>query len=77
MNSNIIITLPEEEHERLHELALAYGLSLEELSSRVLKIVSRNIPEENIEDYKNPKIVQLSLNRALRDLRAGRIHSPV
>ncbi len=72
--TSITVTLPKKERQRLDGLAVAYGLSLEELSSQVLKMVAGDIPEENIEDYSDPKALNLSLGRALRDFQAGKVY---
>ena len=75
MSSNISIPLPKSERERLSRLALRYGLSLPEFSRRVLQELVSEIPEESFEDYENPKELQASFSRALRDWRTGRIHT--
>ena len=62
-----------QEKERLHELALQYGFSLEELLVRILREVSSGIPSESLKDYKNPKKLGLSLSRAICDYRDGHI----
>ncbi|OGF64320.1 hypothetical protein A2Z53_00795 [Candidatus Giovannonibacteria bacterium RIFCSPHIGHO2_02_42_15] len=73
--ANISITLPKVEKKRLEHLALSYGLSLPELSQRVLESLASEIPEESIEEYKNSKKLLASYKRALRDWKAGRVRS--
>ena len=75
MNSIISIPLPRNEKERLSRLALRYGLSLPELSRRVLEQLAAEIPEESFGDYENPKGLRASFNRALRDWQAGRVRT--
>lgn len=73
--NTISIALPKREQERLQRLALRYGLSLVEFSRRILQEISSEIPEESLDDYENPKEVKASLNRAMRDWRAGRVYT--
>ncbi|OGZ44296.1 MAG: hypothetical protein A3J55_03295 [Candidatus Ryanbacteria bacterium RIFCSPHIGHO2_02_FULL_45_17b] len=75
MNSTITISLPKHEKERLERLALRYGLSLPELSLRVLKEVSSDIPEETLNEYLHPRELASSLKRALQDWQQGRVHA--
>lgn len=72
-NTSITIPIPIKEKERLHELALQYGFSLEELLAKILREISSSIPSESLKDYKNPKKLGLSLNRAIRDYCAGHV----
>lgn len=65
--SSVTIPMPTREKERLHDLALQYGFSLEELLAKILREISSKIPSESLKDYKNPKKLGLSLNRAMRD----------
>lgn len=71
--SQVTIPMPAKEIDRLNRLALRYGFSLEELAVRVLRELSSTTPAESIEDYKNPRELRASLNRALRDYRSGRV----
>lgn len=73
--NTISIALPKREQERLQRLARRYGLSLVEFSRRILQEISSEIPEESLDDYENPKEVKASLNRAMRDWRAGRVYT--
>lgn len=72
MPTNVTITLPKQEKERLSRLALNYGLSLKEFSRRILEEVASEIPEESIEEYEKPGELKASFGRALRDWRMGR-----
>lgn len=73
--ATLTILLPKKEKERLDRLALRYGLSLEEFSRRIFEEITSDIPEESFEDYDNPEGLKSSLQRALRDYRAGRVYS--
>ena len=73
--TSVTIKLPKSERERLTRLALRYGLSLPELSRRILQEVASDIPEESFDDYENPEELRASFNQALRDYRAGRVHT--
>ncbi|MBI2452706.1 MAG: ribbon-helix-helix protein, CopG family [Parcubacteria group bacterium] len=75
MATTITVTLPKKEKERLERLALRYGLSLTEFSRRLLEEISSQIPEESFRDYKNPKELRASFERAIRDWRAGRVRT--
>ncbi len=59
--------------ERLTRIAIRYGLSLRDFSRHVLEEVTEDIPEEKLSDYAQPKRLEASLRRALRDWRAGRV----
>jgi len=75
MSSTVSIPLSKSEKVRLSRLALSYGLSLPELSRRVLEQLAAEIPEESFEDYLNPKELRASFNRALHDWQAGRVRA--
>ncbi len=75
MNKTLTVVLPKNKKEKLERLALHYGLSLPELSRRILEGVLSEFPEESLEDYTNPKELKNSLERALRDWNAGRVHA--
>lgn len=73
--ATINITLPKREKERLSRLALQYGFSLPEFSSRILNELASEIPEESLNEYAHPNRLRASLNRALKDWRTGRVKS--
>jgi len=75
MNTTITVTLPKPTKERLHRLALRYGLSMAEFSQHVLEELSSAIPEESFEEYRNPRGLRLSLKRGLIDWQAGRVRA--
>ena len=77
MPSNVSVTLPRPERERLTRLALRYGLSLPEFSRRVLVEIASDIPEESFSDYEQPRALRTSFRRALRDWRAGRVRNRI
>lgn len=72
MRSTITIKLPKQEQERLGRLALRYGFSLPEFSRRILEELAAEFPEDSFENYRNPKALRASFQRALRDWRSGR-----
>ena len=71
--SRIIITLPKQEKGRLMRLALRYGLSLPEFSRKILEELSVLFPEESFNDYKNPKHLKASFNKALTEWKVGQV----
>lgn len=71
--NTITINISKKEKERLEHLALRYGLSLPELSRKVLGELSSKIPEESFEDYEHPRRLKESYERALRDWQTGRV----
>ena len=71
--ATITVKMPKIEKERLNQLALRYGLSLPELSHRILKEVASEIQEESFDGYDNPRQLRRSFARAIRDYRAGRV----
>ena len=75
MATSISITLPRDEKERLSRLALRYGFSLPKFLQRILQEVSSEIPEESINEYEHPARLKASFKRALRDWKAGRVHT--
>lgn len=75
MISTVTVKLPKQEKDRLEQLALRYGLSLPELSRRVLTEISSEIPEESLEEYAHPRALATSLKRALKDWRNKRIYA--
>ena len=75
MSKTLTVILPKNKKEKLERLALNYGLSLSELSRRILEEVASEFPKESLKDYVNPKELKRSLERALRDWDAGRVHA--
>lgn len=73
MNKIITVTLKKQEHEKLHRLALQYGLSLKDFTKKILIEINETIPTESFKDYTNPKKAKASYERGLRDWRAGRV----
>ena len=63
----ITVTLPKIAEERLHRLAVRYGLSIPEFSRHVLEELVDAIPEESFDSYRNPRALQASVQRGLRD----------
>lgn len=68
----LTVNLSKETREKLHRLALQYGFSLQEFSTRILEELSSEFPEESFADYRHPKRLQASLKRAMADYKAGR-----
>lgn len=77
MNRNITITLNQQEKDRLSRLALSYGLSLPDFSHKVLTELNETFPTESFKDYKNPKLAERAFNRALNNLKAGRVKTGI
>lgn len=73
MSHNVTITFNKQEKDRLSRLALSYGLSLSDLSRKVLTELNETFPIESFKDYKNPRAVERAFNRALSNLKAGRV----
>lgn len=73
----VTLTIPllKKEEKRLERLALRYGFSLPEFLRKILEEIFSEIPEESFNDYKHPKRLQSSFNRALHDWKAGRVSS--
>jgi len=74
MTDTITITINKKEKERLNQLAIRYGFSVQEFSRRILKELTSDIPEESLSEYRNPKKVRESIERAIRDWKTGKIH---
>lgn len=75
MNTSIIVKLPLREKKRLNQLALRYGLSLPEFSRRILESIIAEVPEESLREYENQEALHRSFERALRDLKMGRVYT--
>lgn len=75
MNTSIKIPLSKKNKERLDRLALRYGLSLPDFSSRILSEVSSDISEESFEDYLQPQNLKVSFNKALREYQTGKVRN--
>jgi hypothetical protein len=71
--NNLTINLNKQEEQRLSRLALSYGLSLPELFHKILNELENSIPTENLEDYDQPRALKISLNKAMKDIKEGRI----
>lgn len=76
-NGRITIELPKRTKDRLARFALRHGFSLREFSRRIFEELSTEIPEESIDGYEHPKRLRASLQRAIRDWRAGRVQRRV
>lgn len=75
MNQSITITLNKQQTDRLSRMALRYGLSLKEFTHKILNELEDSFPKESLSEYKNPKALQASLNRALKDWQTGRVRT--
>lgn len=73
--TTLTIPLPKKDEERLRHFALLYGFSLSEFSQKILQELASEIPEESFANYERPEQLKISLNRALRDWKTGRISS--
>lgn len=67
------VPLPRREQERLQRIALRFGLSLPDLSRRILQEIAGDMEEESLTAYRRPKALHASLQRAMRDLQRGRV----
>ena len=72
MNTMIKVSVGQNHAERLHRLALRYGLSLDGFVSHLLSEISTDIPEETLPEYKAPRALSASIKRGLADWEAGR-----
>lgn len=70
--TTVTIQLPKQEKNRLSRLAIQYGFSLHEFLSKVIQEISSEIPEESWNEYLNPKNLQQSFLKAIKDYKAGR-----
>ena len=75
MSTTLTIPLAKKEQERLSRLALRFGMSLPELSGRILKEVASEIPAESFDEYSDATKLRSSFRRALRDWRMGNVHT--
>ena len=73
MNTPITITLPKKEQERLADLALHYGLSLNDFAARVFRQLASAVPTESITEYEHPRKLVASFGKALREYRRGAV----
>lgn len=73
METTITIKIPKKEKERLHRLALSYGLSLSDFSRHIFSEISSAFPEESLEDYVNPKVLKSSIARSVVDYKKGNV----
>lgn len=71
--TTITIPLPRQEKDRLIKIASNFGLSVAELSRRVLEELSNTLPIETIKGYTNPIVLKSSLRHALKDWKDGKI----
>lgn len=72
--TTITIPLPKQEKNRLSRLAIQYGFSLREFLSKILQKISSEIPEESINEYSNPKNLQQSFIKAIKDYKTGNFY---
>ncbi|HAZ28265.1 MAG TPA: hypothetical protein DCY48_00625 [Candidatus Magasanikbacteria bacterium] len=69
----IIISLSKQEHAELKNIALSFGFSLSEFSSRLLQQFLRELPKESLNDFEHPKALTRSLKRALQEYKHGKL----
>ncbi len=70
--TTLTIPISKDTKDKLRRLALRYGFSLTEFSSRILEELNSEFPEEKLSDYQHPQRLRSSLRRALADFQAGR-----
>jgi hypothetical protein len=67
------VSIKHERARQLENIALRYGLSLNELATRILEVVANEMPEERLLDYQNPRALSTSLKRAMKDVASDRV----
>jgi len=75
MNTILKIDLPKSEVPRLKRVALAYGLTINEMFTHIAKNIKLGVSTESMNDYYRPVAVRSSLKRALSDYTHGRVFS--
>lgn len=78
MPNKITITLPRKEELQVREASIAYGISPEELSRIVIFRATKNlldIPEESLDEYKEPEKILGAYKNAVRDSKKGNLLS--
>ncbi len=70
--TTLTIPISKDTKDKLRRLALRYGFSLTEFSSRILEELNSEFPEEKLSDYQHPQRLRASLRRALADFQTGR-----
>ena len=73
MEKVINVSLDQRQAQRLQSLALRYGLSLKELTQRILTEVANETPEEQLSDYVSPRGLARALKTAFQDIKQGRL----
>jgi hypothetical protein len=74
-SQTLTIKLNQAEMKRLSRLALRYGVSLPELTRKVLVELEEAFPHESFEDYEDAEGLKASFERALNDWRSGRVQN--
>lgn len=72
--TTVTIQLPKQEKNRLSRLAIQYGFSLREFLPKILQEISSKIPEESVNEYVNPKNLQQSFLKAIKDYKDGHFY---
>ena len=76
-NSLLTVNLSRLEKERLHRLALRYGLSLQEFSKKVLEELTSEFLEESWRDYESPKVLRASFAKASHEYYFKRMYGAI
>ncbi|HEX9721860.1 MAG TPA: hypothetical protein VGA53_01205 [Candidatus Paceibacterota bacterium] len=74
MAKKFTITLPRKDELQVREASIAYGISPEELSRIVISRATQNlldIPEESLDEYKEPEKILGAYKNAVRDTKKG------
>lgn len=74
MISSITISLPKQEKNKLTKIAGNLGISVSELSRRVLAELNSMLPIETIREYANPVSLKTSLRHAMKDWKEERVN---
>ena len=75
MSQTLTIKLNQTEMKLLSRLALRYGLSLPELTRKVLAELEESFPHESLQDYDDAEGLKASFERALSVWRSGRVQT--
>lgn len=70
--NTINIKLNNSEKQRLSAIAMRYGLTLPELTKKILQQIREQFKTESLDEYKNPEKVAKAIKTALGDYKKGK-----
>lgn len=73
MSNTITVQLQKRQKEKLHRMAVWYGLSMRDFFSHIIESLTMEMPQESFDDYERPQALRTSFKRGLADYRAGRV----